>query len=218
MEVIGFDGYTTEEKLAIARGYLWPRQLERNGLRAEEIEISDELLRNVVTEYTARRECASSSASWASCCARGHPDRLQRGRGPDRLDSETVTDALGRQRFFQESVERTATPRGHWIGGHRDRRRRAVHRGDGDGRRPRSGSDRAARRRDEGVGADRTVLRALARRSARHRRRPLPAGVPPPRARRRDPEGWPQRRHGDDHSPCITAERPTGQAHCRHDR
>ena len=39
MEVIRFDGYTTSEKVAIARGYLWPRQLERNGLRPEEVEI-----------------------------------------------------------------------------------------------------------------------------------------------------------------------------------
>src|SRR5437773_301520 len=38
MEVIRFDGYTTEEKVAIARGYLWPRQVERNGLKAEEVE------------------------------------------------------------------------------------------------------------------------------------------------------------------------------------
>src|SRR5664279_4968490 len=52
MEVIRFDGYTTSEKVAIARGYLWPRQLERNGLRAEEIEISDEMLQTVTTEYT----------------------------------------------------------------------------------------------------------------------------------------------------------------------
>ncbi|MBV8948999.1 MAG: AAA family ATPase, partial [Solirubrobacterales bacterium] len=50
MEVIRFDGYTTSEKVAIARGYLWPRQLERNGLRSEEVEVSDELLGTVVTE------------------------------------------------------------------------------------------------------------------------------------------------------------------------
>ena len=37
MEVIRFDGYTTAEKVAIARGYLWPRQVERNGLRPEEV-------------------------------------------------------------------------------------------------------------------------------------------------------------------------------------
>ena len=52
MEVVGFDGYTTDEKVAIARGYLWPRQLERNGLEADEVEIADEVLETVVTEYT----------------------------------------------------------------------------------------------------------------------------------------------------------------------
>src|SRR5580692_7389761 len=52
MEVIRFDGYTSEEKLAIAKGYLWPRQRDRNGLREGEVEISDELLRTVIAEYT----------------------------------------------------------------------------------------------------------------------------------------------------------------------
>src|SRR5205807_2559739 len=52
MEVIRFDGYTVDEKLAIARGYLWPRQLERNGLRADEAAIEDDVLKAVVSEYT----------------------------------------------------------------------------------------------------------------------------------------------------------------------
>src|SRR5476649_1634844 len=52
MEVIRFDGYTTSEKVSIARGYLWPRQLERNGLRDEEVEISDEMLNALAIEYT----------------------------------------------------------------------------------------------------------------------------------------------------------------------
>ena len=52
MEVIRFDGYTTEEKLAIAKGYLWPRQRDRNGLREDEVAISDELLRTIIAEYT----------------------------------------------------------------------------------------------------------------------------------------------------------------------
>ncbi|HEY3552961.1 MAG TPA: AAA family ATPase, partial [Solirubrobacterales bacterium] len=52
MELIGFDGYTTEEKLAIARGYLLPRQLKRNGLRAEEVEVADDVIELVVSEYT----------------------------------------------------------------------------------------------------------------------------------------------------------------------
>ena len=52
MEIIRFDGYTTEEKVAIARGYLWPRQRERNGLREDEVTIDDAIVRQVVTEYT----------------------------------------------------------------------------------------------------------------------------------------------------------------------
>ena len=52
MEVIRFDGYTVAEKVAIARGYLWPRQRERNGLREDEVTVSDEILRLVVDEYT----------------------------------------------------------------------------------------------------------------------------------------------------------------------
>jgi ATP-dependent Lon protease len=111
MEVIGFDGYTSEEKLAIARGYLWPRQVERNGLRAEEVEASDAILRKVITEYTREagvrqleRELGKLLRRVATRIASGEAE------APVVLDSETVTDALGRQRFFQESVERTALP------------------------------------------------------------------------------------------------------------
>jgi ATP-dependent Lon protease len=111
MEVISFDGYTTEEKLAIARGYLWPRQLERNGLRQEEVEVSDALLRTVITEYTREagvrqleRELGKLLRRVATRVASGE------AQAPVVLDPEAVTDALGRQRFFQESVERTAIP------------------------------------------------------------------------------------------------------------
>src|SRR6187397_1020792 len=52
MEVIRFDGYTTDEKVAIARGHLWPRQIERNGLRVDEVAVEDPVLRFVVTDYT----------------------------------------------------------------------------------------------------------------------------------------------------------------------
>src|SRR5437762_2384641 len=52
MEVIKFDGYTTGEKIAIARGYLWPRQVERNGLAPADVAIEPDALRFVVTDYT----------------------------------------------------------------------------------------------------------------------------------------------------------------------
>src|SRR3982075_3849714 len=52
MEVIRFDGYTTDEKVAIGRGYLWPRQVERNGLSPDDVTTEDDVLRLVVSDYT----------------------------------------------------------------------------------------------------------------------------------------------------------------------
>ncbi|HWD84273.1 MAG TPA: endopeptidase La, partial [Solirubrobacteraceae bacterium] len=111
MEVIRFDGYTTSEKVAIARGYLWPRQLERNGLRADEVDVSDDLLRTIVTEYTREagvrnleREIGTLLRKTATKIASGEP------QAPIAVDLDSVRSALGRQKFFQESAIRTAVP------------------------------------------------------------------------------------------------------------
>jgi ATP-dependent Lon protease len=111
MEVIRFDGYTTSEKVAIARGYLWKRQLERNGLRPEEVEISDELLNTVASEYTREagvrqleRELGTLLRKTATKIASGEAE------APVAIDLDAVRDALGRQRHFQESAIRTAVP------------------------------------------------------------------------------------------------------------
>ncbi|MFE3793124.1 endopeptidase La [Nocardia tengchongensis] len=52
MELISVDGYTEADKVAIARDFLIPRQLERNALTAEEVSITDEALREVAANYT----------------------------------------------------------------------------------------------------------------------------------------------------------------------
>jgi ATP-dependent Lon protease len=111
MEVIRFDGYTAAEKLAIAKGYLWPRQRERNGLLPDEVTISDELLKLIISEYTREagvrnleRELGSILRKTATKIAEGE---LQ---PPVAIDIERVRDALGRQRYFQESAVRTAVP------------------------------------------------------------------------------------------------------------
>jgi ATP-dependent Lon protease len=111
MEVISFDGYTTEEKLAIARGYLWPRQVNRNGLRVEEVEASDAILRKVITEYTREAGVRQLERELGKLLRRA-ATRIASGDAltPVVIDPDGVTDALGRQRFFQESVERTAVP------------------------------------------------------------------------------------------------------------
>jgi ATP-dependent Lon protease len=113
MEVVGFDGYTTEEKVAIARGYLWPRQLERNGLDAGEVEIADEVIRAIVTEYTREagvrgleRELGKLLRKTATRIASGEVE----DEGPVTIDEAGMRRALGRQRHFQEAAERTALP------------------------------------------------------------------------------------------------------------
>ncbi len=111
MEVIRFDGYTTSEKVAIARGYLWPRQIERNGLRPAEVEISDELLETVATEYTREAGVRQLERDLGTLL-RKTATRIASGErtAPVTIDLDAIRDALGRQRHFQESAIRTAVP------------------------------------------------------------------------------------------------------------
>ena len=111
MEVIRFDGYTTDEKVAIARGYLWPRQRERNGLREDEVSISDVVLEIVISDYTREagvrqleRELGKLLRKTATGIASGTVE------APIDVTIEGVRDALGRQTFYREAAERTAVP------------------------------------------------------------------------------------------------------------
>jgi ATP-dependent Lon protease len=111
MEVIRFDGYTVDEKVAIAKGYLWPRQRDRAGLREDEVTVDDATLQSVVAEYTREagvrqleRELGKVLRKTATAIVSGKTE------APVTVDLAVVRDALGRQRFFQESAERTAVP------------------------------------------------------------------------------------------------------------
>jgi ATP-dependent Lon protease len=111
METIRFDGYTSEEKLAIAKGYLWPRQRDRNGLRDDEVEISDEILKTIASEYT-REAGVRNLERELGTVLRKTATRIASAKvePPVKIDLEVVRDALGRQKVFQESAARTATP------------------------------------------------------------------------------------------------------------
>ena len=111
MEVIRFDGYTTEEKVAIARDYLWKRQIERNGLQTDEVTVDDAILRQIVTGYTREagvrqleREIGTLLRKTATAIASG--DR----QAPVAIDSASIREALGRQKVHHEAAARTATP------------------------------------------------------------------------------------------------------------
>jgi ATP-dependent Lon protease len=111
MEVAWFDGYTTEEKVAIARDYLWPRQTERNGLLADDVAIDADTLRFVVTNYTREagvrqleRELGTVLRKTATRIVSGDPQR------PVVIDAAAVREALGRPKVQHEVAARTGIP------------------------------------------------------------------------------------------------------------
>ncbi|PYR27874.1 MAG: endopeptidase La [Acidobacteria bacterium] len=111
MEVIRFDGYTTDEKVAIGRGYLWPRQVERNGLSPDDVTTDDDVLRRVVSDYTREagvrqleRELGRLLRKTATRIAAGQQPK------PVVVDAAAVLDALGRPKFYHEAAARTAVP------------------------------------------------------------------------------------------------------------
>jgi ATP-dependent Lon protease len=111
MEVIRLDGYTEDEKVAIARDHLLARQLERNGLKPEEVDITGEALRVIVNDYTREagvrnleREIGKLLRKVATKIA------AQSVKAPVKVDSGDVREYLGRQKFFFEAADRTSVP------------------------------------------------------------------------------------------------------------
>jgi ATP-dependent Lon protease len=110
MEVIRFDGYTMAEKVAIARGYLWKRQLERNGLRPEEVTVTDEVLHTIANEYTREAGVRQLERSLGTVLRKTATKIASGAQAPVAIDVTAVRDALGRQKHFQEAAIRTAVP------------------------------------------------------------------------------------------------------------
>jgi ATP-dependent Lon protease len=109
MEVIRFDGYTVDEKVAIARGYLWPRQRDRAGLLEDEVRIGDDKLELVVSQYTREAGVRQLERELGKLL-RKTATKLTTGAviPPIAIDEPALRDALGKQRFYQEAAERTA--------------------------------------------------------------------------------------------------------------
>ena len=193
MEVIRFDGYTVAEKVAIARDYLWPRQRERNGLREDEVTVERRAPADRRRRVHPRGRRAQPRARARDAAAQDRDaDRVGQGAG----SGGDRPRPRARRARAPEGLPGGGRPhrgagRGHRPGGHRHRRRRALRRGQRHERdQGRADPDRPARRRHEGVRADRAHLRARARRRARHPRERLRRPrVPRPRPRGRDPQG-----------------------------
>jgi ATP-dependent Lon protease len=105
MELISIDGYTEDDKVAIARDFLVPRLRERAALTDEEVTITDDALREIAAHYTREAGVRSIERLVAKAFRKVALSDL-----PAVVDVDSLKDLIGRPRFLPESRERTAVP------------------------------------------------------------------------------------------------------------
>ncbi|MGQ0843328.1 MAG: endopeptidase La [Sporichthyaceae bacterium] len=108
MELVRLDGYTEDEKVAIARDHLLPRQIERAGLTAAEVSVSEEALRRLAAEYS--REAGVRDLERLIARVLRKIAARPADSEPVAVDSGDLREYLGRPRHLPESAERTAVP------------------------------------------------------------------------------------------------------------
>ncbi len=109
MELITMDGYTQDDKVAIARTHLLPRQLERAALDESDVTITDAALHEIAADYTREAGVRQVERLLAKAL-RKVAARLATEAGPIEVDAPQLKDLLGRPRFTPETQERTAVP------------------------------------------------------------------------------------------------------------
>ncbi|MEH3157349.1 MAG: endopeptidase La [Gordonia paraffinivorans] len=110
MELITIDGYTEDDKVAIARDHLLPRQRERAALTEDEVVITDDALREIAANHT-REPGVRQFERFLATALRKAATRLADGTTESvTVDVDTLTDFIGKPRFTPDSDERTAVP------------------------------------------------------------------------------------------------------------
>ena len=110
MEILTLSGYTEDEKLNIAKGYLIPRQIEENGLKPEEIKFEDEAIRQLAREYTREAGVRNLERVIGSVCRKVATHIAEGKPMPVIVNKQTVPELLGKQKFYAEVAERTTIP------------------------------------------------------------------------------------------------------------
>lgn len=118
MELIGLDGYTEDDKVAIARDFLLPRQAERAALTTEEVEVTEGALREIAANYTREPGVRQFERMLARLLRKAvtkvsttsTPDGDKTDQQQLVIDAADLKDYLGRPRFTPETAERTEVP------------------------------------------------------------------------------------------------------------
>lgn len=110
MEILTLSGYTEEEKLHIAKGYLIPRQIQENGLQANEVCFEDDAIRHIAREYTREAGVRNLEREIGRVC-RKVATHIAEGKAlPIIVNTAKVGELLGKPRFYAEVAERTSIP------------------------------------------------------------------------------------------------------------
>ncbi|MEE4136034.1 MAG: endopeptidase La [Desulforhopalus sp.] len=103
MEVIRLSGYTLEEKIVIARRYLFPRQLKESGLRPSQVKMEDETLKYIVTHYTYEAGLRNLEREIGKVCRKIARKVAEGGKGPYAVTSKNLNRYLGPPKTIPES-------------------------------------------------------------------------------------------------------------------
>ena len=217
MELVAIDGYTEDDKVAIAREYLLPRQRERAALTAEEVAVTDAALRKIAADYTREPGVRQFERLLAKALRKVTTKIAE--DGPVTIDEPDLVDYLGRPRFTPESAERTAVPgvatglAVTGLGGDV----LYIEAGATDGE---PGLQLTGQLGDVMKESAQIALSYVRSHAAELGCRPQGAGPAHPRARacRRCAQGWSVGRGHDGHRAGVDGHRTSGPLRCRHDR
>ena len=112
MEIIHLSGYTENEKIAIATGYLIPRQLRENGLHSQEVQFTNPGLQKIIRSYTREAGVRNLEREIGSVCRKIVTQIAESGEQQVEITPEKAQELLGRPRFFydEEIARRTSIP------------------------------------------------------------------------------------------------------------
>lgn len=105
LEVIELSGYTISEKESIAKKYLVAKEMENNGLKEDEITISDAVIEKIIKNYTREAGVRELERLIAKICRRAVKEILA-GKDKVRVSMQNYTKYLGRERFFDDAIEK----------------------------------------------------------------------------------------------------------------
>jgi ATP-dependent Lon protease len=110
MEVLDLTGYTTEEKLEIAKQYLIPKQYDAHGLKCRNLKITDKAVRIIISDYTREAGLRNLEREIGTVCRKVAKEVASGNTKPVKVSANNVNEFLGPIKFFSEIAERNIEP------------------------------------------------------------------------------------------------------------